>query len=72
MARSLPKYSNGIPALGSSFNSTIEHFYSVSSLMDEEEEQEEEQEEERGKTEKREKESAWDLAVVIWLNHNLV
>lgn len=40
--------------------------------MDEAEEQEEEQEEERGKTEKREKESAWDLAAVIWLNHNLV
>lgn len=40
--------------------------------MDEEGEQEEEQEEERGKIKEREKESTWDLAVVIWLNHNLV
>lgn len=49
-----PSVSIGITALESSFNSTIEHFYGVYSLLDEEGEQEEEQEEERGKTKERE------------------
>lgn len=62
-------------ALGPVFNSTIEHFYGACALMAEKEDQEE-QKEQKGEREKegREggKESAWDLAVVIWLNHNLV
>lgn len=57
------------------FNSTIEHFYSACTLVVEKEYQKE-QKEQKGEKEKegREggKERAWDLAVVIWLNHNLV
>lgn len=53
------------------FNSTIEHFYGACTLVVEKEYQKEQKGEREKEGREGGKERAWDLAVVIWLNHNL-